>query len=99
MEDRNDIEPDRYQAALRHSKSYDAGNYDAAYVSEDLETAWRKREGQDLSRRGYVLGFWSSYEPHEVPERYREELEGILGQPFAWWLHMVGDEKRVTPGA
>lgn len=76
--DRNDIEPDRYLAAVRHSRSYDAGNYDNAYVSEDLETVWEQRNKDDLSRRGYVLGFWATYELHEVPGRYREEYESYL---------------------
>lgn len=76
-EDHNDS-GDNFGAAVRHSRSYDAGNYDNAYISEDLDTAWEKRNKDDLSRRGYVLGFWATYELHEVPERYREEYESYL---------------------
>jgi hypothetical protein len=74
MTDRNDTEPDRYQAALRHSRSYDAGNYDAAYTIFSCDAGFKARSKQDLSRKGYILGFFSSYEPNEIPEHYREEF-------------------------
>lgn len=71
--DPNDTEPDRYKAAELWSRSWGAGNFDNAYVAEALDYAWHKRAGEGLSRKAYVLGFWSSYEPHEIPERFRYE--------------------------
>lgn len=95
MKDRNDMEPDRYLAAMRHSRSWDAGNYANAYVSTDLETAWEIAEGEEeedrpedappgLSRKGFVLGFFSSYEDHEIPEEHLDEALAARGGPNAY---------------
>ena len=65
----------RYDDSL--SRGFDAGNYANAYESENLSKAWKKRRVKQTSpayRAAYVLGFFSSYETHEVPETYRDEL-------------------------
>jgi len=51
------------------SHAFDAGNYDAAYTSEDLQTALNSytRAYEGPYYHAYVLGFFSSYELNEVP--------------------------------
>lgn len=60
------------------SRGFDAGNYDSVYVSEDYMVAFSRRSaGEPLSAHdawctGYVLGFFSSWELHEVPQDLQE---------------------------
>lgn len=55
------------------SRDYDSGNYDAAYVSEDIESAPGRRLA-DVSRdqvtepAAYTAGFYSSFELHEIAD-------------------------------
>ncbi len=80
----------RASATLLH-QGYDAGNYDSAYVSENFTKAWRKREGRAKSaayRAAYILGFFSSYETHEVPYNYQEEVVAAE--------HRYGNEMRAA---
>ncbi len=57
------------------SRGFDAGNYDAAYVSEDFERALRKRgQRSEAYHAAYVLGFFSSFE--------RDEMGGDGGEAF-----------------
>lgn len=73
--------------ALSHG--FDAGNYANAYESERFGKAWGnvKREGtykewanaserqvREAFRGAFYLGFYSSYENHEVPEDRIDEL-------------------------
>lgn len=54
---------------------YDTGNYASAYISPELFEAWRNQqrdlpEGPDPQwpyDAGFILGFFSSYEEHEIP--------------------------------
>lgn len=61
------------------SKGFDAGNYAAAYSSRDLEFSYgnnqsdAKRERPGTFRAAFVLGFFSSFEEREIPERYLVE--------------------------
>lgn len=53
------------------SHAFDAGNYSAAYVSADLDSAWETYSGEehfagDAYRDAFVLGFFSSCEAHEI---------------------------------
>lgn len=62
-------------------RGYDSGNYAAAYISENFRRAWdetlkemdsdtRKLRHVDPKafRAAFMLGFFSSYETHELPE-------------------------------
>lgn len=57
------------------SRAYNAGNFDSAYISEDLETAIQQDEHNPTgdARKAYVLGFFACYEPNEIPYDYFEE--------------------------
>ena len=67
--------------ATQFSRGYDRGNYGNAYESGDWET-WAERN--ELSERsqpyqeGMVLGFFSSYELHEISdEDVRDQVEAL----------------------
>jgi hypothetical protein len=52
------------------SRGYDAGNYGNAYESQDWNAWSAKRKLNGCSheyRSGAMLGFFSSYEIHEIP--------------------------------
>lgn len=56
------------------SKGFDAGSADNAYVSENFDRARAGRKPRAHPRAwwcGYVLGFFSTYEDHEVPAKWR----------------------------
>ena len=55
-------------------RGYDAGNYDSAYRAEtpDLRPLLGK---SDNFRAGYLVGFYSSYELHEVPADWRTRVK------------------------
>ena len=57
------------------SRGFDHGNYASAYVTEDPTDALGETTG-DL-REGILLGFYSSYELHEISEEYREEVRAL----------------------
>lgn len=49
------------------SRGYDHGNYAAAYNTEDYSEALRDINGTNgFYRAGHLLGFFSSYELHEI---------------------------------
>ena len=56
-----------------YSRGFDAGNCDGAYVGEDCMEALavRTADAGDEYVDGYVLGFFSTYEIHEVPCLYK----------------------------
>lgn len=59
------------------SRGFDAGNYANAYTSENLSKAWRFHNAltkDPAYRAAFVIGFFSSYETHEVPGVHRDEL-------------------------
>jgi hypothetical protein len=65
---------------LRISRGFSAGNYAGAYISEDLDTAMEREElhwelKNEAFRHAFILGFFSSYELHEVPGSYREQYD------------------------
>ncbi len=66
------------------SRGFDAGNYDAAYVSTDYETALAKRgQRSEAYRAAYVLGFFSSHSYDEIGsdiEAFDEVLSSSDGQ-------------------
>ena len=66
------------------STGFDAGNYAAAYVSEDLETAMADRPEMENEAyaAGFVLGFFSSFELHEIPAGDAEVYEDALYGPY-----------------
>jgi hypothetical protein len=60
------------------SRGFDAGNYATAYEGEDYEVHQRRIWCKvDLYKQAHMLGFFSSYELHEIPEQYREEVEHL----------------------
>jgi hypothetical protein len=64
-----------------HDKShgFDAGNYAAAYETEDYEVAANRIAGKvsKTYMQAHMLGFFSSYELHEIPEEWRDEVERL----------------------
>jgi len=55
---------------LELSHGFDAGNYCNAYETQDIEDALVMRDVRDHSkayRNAFILGFFSSYELHEIP--------------------------------
>ena len=72
------------QTNLAASRGFDSGNYANAYVSTDFDESWWNDEddefkGNPLYRAGFVVGFYSSYEDHEVPGDNLDELETARG--------------------
>lgn len=52
------------------------GNYSSAYEYIDYDTAHKMLNGVNgFYRIGHLLGFFSSYETHEVPQEWREQVE------------------------
>lgn len=69
--------------SLARARGFDAGNYANAYEREELPTD--EEIEREAGRRGcryfkkpflngYILGFFSSYELHEIPEEHRERV-------------------------
>jgi hypothetical protein len=62
-------------------KGYTEGNYSSAYVSENPAVAWDKLETEHDKESdfyaGFILGFFGSYELHEIPLLYQDEVEHI----------------------
>lgn len=79
---------DNINAAL--DRGFDSGNYASAYVSEDFDAAKEHAQDEDHNEpfvgedapasvseaweAGFIIGFYSSYETHEVWSDDREEL-------------------------
>lgn len=63
------------------SRGFSAGNYANAYATECLETALAglSMNRSDAYRAAYVLGFYSSYERHEMPdpEAYDDAMAAV----------------------
>jgi hypothetical protein len=75
------------EEALQRSIGFDAGNYDAAYVSETMTEELRDRmESKSREYRcGYLVGFYSSFELHEIPnEEDRQEVEALRMTREEW---------------
>jgi hypothetical protein len=55
------------------TSGYGDGNYSNAYESLDFDAATSHRQGfnEEAYRTGFILGFWSSYELHEIESRWR----------------------------
>ena len=78
--------------SLAVSNGYDAGNYCNAYECSDLETALGRMEARDAwrsanvapihrewYRAAFILGFFASYENHEIPaDAFDEFCEAYL---------------------
>jgi hypothetical protein len=65
------------------SKGFDAGNYGSAHESEDFESWYDEQdlgmcsEGPDYTE-GAILGFFSSYELHEITDDVaREDVRAL----------------------
>lgn len=54
-------------------RGFDAGNYCNAYETQDLDEAMAHRDAirSEWYRTAFILGFFSSYELHEIPDRFR----------------------------
>lgn len=72
------------------SNGFDHGNYCNAYETEDFEIAGRCLKGKsEYFVAGFVLGFYSSYEIHEVPSGLMQDTVTYYRKLFAKTL---GDE-------
>lgn len=60
---------------LRLSQGFSAGNYCNAYETEDYTKAMSQRDlrgsGKDYAT-GFIMGFFGSYELHEIPETHKQ---------------------------
>lgn len=69
------------------SHGFDAGNYANAYVSEDYSRALSLEESEHekpLSLpylRAFTLGFFASYEAHELPGEHEDSFWGAYHSP------------------
>ena len=81
---------DKQKLDLSHG--FNAGNYDNAHVSTDMHyTLSRRAPGYSYSEEfqgAYVLGFFSSYERHEIPARYLDQYEVAVDK----WSMVLGVE-------
>jgi hypothetical protein len=57
------------------SLGFDRGNYASAYERSEPETL--ADEHPKSFRDGYLMGFFSSFELHEIPPEWRDELEEL----------------------
>lgn len=66
----------------KFERGWVAGNYANAYGGEDLDESHDNERELELNNdawyAGYVLGFYSSYALHEVPDEYRERYVGAF---------------------
>ena len=72
-------------------EGYEAGNYANAYETQDLDVASEQHKlytKNELYCSGFVLGFYSSYELHEVPCEHRDEIEANR----AYLASVLGDD-------
>lgn len=58
----------------RFSRGFDRGNYASAYERSEPEDVEDKPEAY---RDGYLIGFFSSFELHEIPYEWRDKLEEL----------------------
>lgn len=76
---------ERDKMKFSFSRGFDHGKYQNAYVSEHLdETSYEKLNGE-FFKAGFLLGFYSSYELHEVPEEWQEQV-AVYRDEFGGWL-------------
>lgn len=64
--------------AIDLAHGFSAGNYANAYETEDLEVAIQKRNVATRSeayRAAFILGFYGSYELHEIPLSHRDAFD------------------------
>jgi len=69
------------------SKGFDRGNYAAAYETANYSEAMSELSGATgFYRIGHMLGFFSIYELHEIPEEFRSHVEKYreLSQKNGW---------------
>lgn len=56
------------------ANSFRSGNYDGAYEADISE---KKKTSPNFYFNAYLLGYYSSYEDHEVPEVYRDAVADL----------------------
>lgn len=77
------------------SHAFDSGNFDSAYVSEDLETAWEKDQESDNPtpekyKDAYIVAFFATFEVHEIPDEYRDEFTNAWHSPIGKAVRAAG---------
>jgi len=61
---------------LELSHGFNHGNYANAYTTEDYDQMQDDLNGRTgFFRVGCLLGFFASYEAHEIPDDWRDEVE------------------------
>jgi hypothetical protein len=71
------------------SRGFDRGNFGNAYENEDYDT-WRPQQKIPVEyvgspsacsayEAGMFLGFYSSYEDHEIPDHHRDHVIAVHG--------------------
>ena len=87
---------------LHVAKAYIAGNFDNAYVSETLIHAMSQRQTRpdgtvrdspflcSLYTAAYILGFFATYEPHEVPIGHHIDYQQAYDSPTGVALRAMG---------
>jgi hypothetical protein len=70
------MKPENETDRLEFSHGFDRGNYASAYETQNYEAAQAAINGSTgFYRIGHLLGFFSSYELHEVPGGWQDEVE------------------------
>lgn len=69
------------------SHGFSAGNFANAYNSEDARIAWRMTvqdygECSEEFYHAWVLGFFSTYEVHEIPMEYQQDFSDAYYSPI-----------------
>jgi hypothetical protein len=74
------------------SSAFDSGNYDESYQPVDIEALLESREGDEWEawRSAYLLGYYSSYEIHEIPDYARDEYQNALHSIYAKRMRDMG---------
>jgi len=84
---------------IAFSRGEDHGNYENAYVTETWDEGrvldWARRTfpgigEQESAILGALIGFFSSYESHEVPQEHQEIVEDARRCEHLW---RMGDEQ------
>jgi hypothetical protein len=92
---------DAIDFAVQVSHAFDAGNYAAAYESQDMEEAWEKHDSKIPAKfkPAFIMGFYSSYELDEMedPDEYFQAEHSKVGQAVLEAGYTEAREEPIVP--
>lgn len=77
-------------------RANNAGSYAAAYKTEDYAVAIGHCAESAEYRAAFILGFFDTYEFHQIPEEHREEYVEAAASPVGRRLAELGYLVRCT---